>query len=240
MAEHLEILRLGLRPGLLVLEALGEAGAFEWHLLHAVDHLRRLDADHVEQRRHEIAGVAELVTQLAARGDALVPGHDQRIADAAAMGVLLVATQRRVGRHRPAPREVGVRVGAADVLDARDLLVQRFAAQIVGTHGVDHAERAAFLAGAVVGHHDDQGVVELAGAFEEGHQAADMLVGMVEHGGVGGLQPREHAALRFRDLGPRPHGIVARRELRALGHDAHLDLAGEATLALGVPALGED
>ncbi len=45
------------------------------------------------------------------------------------------------------------------------------------------AERAAFLAGAVVGHDDDQGVVELAGALEEGHQAADMLVGMVEHGG---------------------------------------------------------
>ena len=45
--------------------------------------------------------------------------HHEGIADAAAMGVLLVAAQRRVRRHRPAVREIAVRVGPADVVDAR-------------------------------------------------------------------------------------------------------------------------
>src|SRR5205085_2123592 len=84
MAEHLEILRLLLRRRLGPRETLGKAGALDRHLLDAVDRLGRLDADDVEQGRREVAGVAELVAQLAARLDALAPGHDQRIADAAA------------------------------------------------------------------------------------------------------------------------------------------------------------
>ena len=209
------------------------------HLLDAVDRLGRLDADDLEQGRREVAGVAELVAQLALGGDALAPGHDQRIADAAAVGVLLVAAQRRVGGHRPAQREVGMGVGPADVVDARDLLLDRLALQVVGAHGVDHAERPALLAGAVVGHDHDQRVVELARRLEEGHQPREVLVGMVEHGGVGGLQAREQAALALGHVGPGAHRVVARRQARALRHDAELDLAGEPLLALDVPAVGE-
>ena len=76
------------------------------------------NADHVEQGRHEVAGMHELMPQLAARRDPLRPGDHQRIADAAAMGVLLVAAQRRVRRHRPALRKVGVGVRPADIVDA--------------------------------------------------------------------------------------------------------------------------
>ena len=132
-----------------------------------------------------------------------------------------------------------MRVGPADVVDARDLLLDRLAAQIVGAHGVDHAERPAFLAGAVVRHDDDQGIVELARRFEESDQPRDVLVGMIEHGGVGRLQARVEPLLAVRRLGPRLHRIVARRQARAFGNDAQLHLAGEPALALDVPAVGE-
>ncbi|OIQ66442.1 hypothetical protein GALL_519860 [mine drainage metagenome] len=52
---------------------------------------------------------------------------------------------------------MGVR--PADVVDPGQLLGHRLALHIVGPHGVDHAERPALLAGAVVGQHQDQGVV---------------------------------------------------------------------------------
>ncbi len=240
MAEHLEILRLRLGARFGVGEARCKRRAFERHLLHAVDHLRRLDTYDIEQGRREIAGMTELVTQLAPRRDSFAPGHHQRVADTAAMGVLLVAAQRRIGRHRPAPGEIGVRIGAADIVDAGDLLVQRLAPEIVGTHGIDHAERTALLAGAVVRHDDDQRVFKLACRFEELHQAADMPVGMFQHGSISGLQAREHAPLGFRNLGPGSHRIVARRQLRLLRDDAHLDLPREPLLALDIPAFGKD
>ena len=66
--------------------------------------------------------MAKLMAQLAARRQSLGPGDHQRVADAATMGVLLVAPQGRVGSHRPAQGKVGMSVGAADILDARDLL----------------------------------------------------------------------------------------------------------------------
>ena len=71
-----------------------------------------------QQRRAPGPRVAELWPHLAARRDALRPADDQRVADAAAVGVLLVAAQGRVRRHGPALRKVGVRVGPADVVDA--------------------------------------------------------------------------------------------------------------------------
>src|SRR5262249_38476229 len=51
-------------------------------------------------------------------------GHEtmNRVADAAAVRVLLVAAERRVGRHRPTVRKVIVRLRPADVLEPRHLL----------------------------------------------------------------------------------------------------------------------
>ena len=130
-------------------------------------------------------------------------------------------------------------VSAADVVDARDLLLDRLALQVVGTHGVDHAERPALLAGAIVGHDDDQRVVELACRLEETQQPREMLVGVVEHGGVGGLQAREQATFALGHIGPGAHRVVARRHSCSLRDDAELDLAGESLLALDIPAVSE-
>src|SRR5581483_12044212 len=149
MAEHLEILRRGLRRRRCVGDRGGEALAFERYLRRAGDRARRLDTDHFKQGRHEIAGMHELMPQLALRLDPVRPRDHEGIADSAAMGVLLVAAQRRVRRHRPAVREIAVRVGPADVVDAADFFRDRLGAEIEWAHRVDEAERTALLARAI-------------------------------------------------------------------------------------------
>src|SRR6185503_4760870 len=61
MTEHLEVLRTLARRSGGVAQAGGETLALERHLRHAVDRLRRRQADGVDQCRCQIAGVAELV-----------------------------------------------------------------------------------------------------------------------------------------------------------------------------------
>ena len=65
----------------------------------------------------ELADVSKAVPQFAARLDPAWPVRHQRIADAAAMGVLLIALQGRVGRHGPAPGKVGMGVRTADIVE---------------------------------------------------------------------------------------------------------------------------
>ena len=64
-----------------------------------------------------------------------------------------------------------------------------------------------------------------------------MLVGMIEHGGIGALQPREHHALVFGMIGPAAHKIISRRHARAFGHDAEFFLSLEPPLTLFVPTV---
>ncbi len=238
VAEHLEVLRrTARRVG--VAEAGGEGDAFHGLLLDAGEDLGSLEAQQFEDRGRHVAGVAELVTQLAAGLDAVRPTGHQRVADAAAMGVLLVALEGGVRRHGPAPGEVGVGVGATDVVDAGDLLGHGFWLAVVGAHGVDHAEGAALLAGAVVAQDQDQGVVAQAGLIQEGDKAGQVAVGVVQHGGEGALEAGEQALFIRRMLGPWTHHVVARRHAGVGRHDAHGLLPRQALLALHVPALRE-
>jgi len=132
-----------------------------------------------------------------------------------------------------------VRIGAADVVDALQLFGHRFGPEVIRSHRVDKTERAALLAGAVVGHHDDQGVVAHAGLVEEGDQPRQMLIGVVEHPREGGLQPGEYTLLVRCMRIPRFDAVIARRHLCFGRHDAHCLLTRHALLALDVPAMGE-
>ena len=91
-----------------------------------------------------------LAARLAACADPFRPRNHQRIADAAAVGVLLIPAQRRVRGHGPAVREIAMAVRPADIFQPGDLFGQGFGLEIVGTHGVDEAIGAAFLTGAIV------------------------------------------------------------------------------------------
>ena len=155
------------------------------------------------------------------------------------MGVLLVAAQRRVRRHRPAVRKVAVRVRPADIVDPAQLFRDRFGTEIVRPHRVDKAERPALLAGAVVGQDEDQRVVAHAGRVEKADQPRQMLVGMVEHAGEGRLQPREDALFVGAVLVPCLHAVIARGQPGFRRHDPHRLLPRHPLLALDVPAMGE-
>ena len=73
MPEHLEILRRRFRRRRGVRDRAGETFAFDRHLRDACDFRRRADADQFEQGRRQIAGVNELMAQLALRRDPLWP-----------------------------------------------------------------------------------------------------------------------------------------------------------------------
>ena len=155
------------------------------------------------------------------------------------MGVLLVAAQRRVRRHRPAVRKVAVRIRSADVVDPPQLFRDRFGTEIVRPHRVDEAERPALLARAIVRQNQDQRVVADAGRVEKADQPRQMLVGMIEHAGERRLQPREHALFVGAVLVPCLHAVVACGQPGFLRHDPHRLLPRHPLLALDVPAMGE-
>ncbi len=216
-----------------------EAGPLQRHLRHAGDRRRRRQPQQVQQGRGHVAGVGDLAAQLAPRGDPRRPADHQRIADAAAVGVLLVAPQRRIRRHRPAQREVGMGVRPADVVDAGDLLLHRLGLAVVGPHGVDHAQRPALLAGPVVRQHQDQGVLAQARLLKEADQPRQMLVGVIQHAGEGRLQPGEQPLLIGGMLVPGLHMVVARRHDRVRRYNAQRLLPRQPPLALDIPAGGE-
>ena len=101
------------------------------------------------------------------------------------------------------------------------------------------AERAALLAGAVVGEEHEQGVVELAEALETVEEPTELHVGVVEERRERLLQPRCELAVRLGHGRPLLDARVAGREFGVGRDETHLDLAGEPTLARHVPTLVE-
>ncbi len=155
------------------------------------------------------------------------------------MGVLLVAAQRRVRRHRPAVGKVAVRVRPADVVDPAQLFRDRFGTEIIRPHRVDEAQRPALLACAIIGQNQDQRVVANAGRVEKRDQPRQMLIGMVEHAGESRLQPREDALFVDGVLIPCLHAVIACGQPGFRRHDPHRLLPRHPLLALDVPAMGE-
>ena len=129
--------------------------------------------------------------------------------------------------------------GTADVLDAPQLFRHRFRPEIVRPHRIDEAERAALLAGAVVREHQDQRVVADSGLLKERDQPRQMPVGVVEHAGIGGLQPREQPLLVIAVLVPGFDAVIARRHPGFRRHDSQRLLARQPLFALDVPAVCE-
>ncbi len=113
----------------------------------------------------EIDGVAELGTDLSGRSNLRGPVNNQRVSHAAAVSILLVPFQWSIARLRPSPRDIAVAIRSADVVQTPDRRVEIFTHAVELAHLVEHAGRATLLAGAVVGHHDEQRVVEQVELF---------------------------------------------------------------------------
>ena len=104
---------------------------------------------------------------------------------------------------------------------------------------VHHALRPTFAARTVVGEQHDHRVVAHLHLVEEGQQAADLSIGVIEHRGEGLLQPAREELFVRRQLVPRAHAGVAHGERRVARNDPHLLLARKDSLAMHVPALVE-
>ena len=99
LAEHLEILGLVSRRclGVLLVEGIGQARAFERCLFDAIHHLGRGNAADLEDGGHDIVDVAELLAQSALVLDVAGPGNGHALTDAAELrGVLLEPGEGRI------------------------------------------------------------------------------------------------------------------------------------------------
>ena len=125
----------------------------------------------------------------------------------------------------------------ADVVEVVDRLLRRLEEEVEELHLVEHAERAALAAGAVVGEQDDDGVVEQLHPLEAVHEPPDLVVGVLEERGERLLEAGGQATLRLGQLVPRLDAGVAGREVGAGRDHAELLLAGEPAAPRLVPAV---
>ena len=167
VTEHLVVLGVVTSLDLAVVEGVGEAHALDRCLRHSADGGRWPDAEGVQNGRHQVDGVAVLGADLTSCGDLGRPGDDARVGGAAAVGLALPATERRVPRVGPAPGVVVEHVGAAQLVDSLEVLLDRLRDIVEEHHLVERSDRAALRARAVVGDEDEQRVVELADLLQE-------------------------------------------------------------------------
>ena len=161
-AEHLVVLGLVTAGRIGVSEAIGEADALDRPLGDAVELARRPDAGHREHRRDDVDRVHVLAAILALRFDAVRPVDDERVGHAALVHLTLPAAERRVAGDRPAPRVVVMGEGPAYLVEASEPLFDRRAGDVPRTQVVERALDTTLRAGAVIGEHEDERVVEFA------------------------------------------------------------------------------
>lgn len=183
VAEHLEILGDVAVFRLPLVKGMSKAHALDGRLGDAADFRRRLDLQGVQYRRQQIDGVSVLRADFPFCLDTLWPMHDERIADTSAVGFPLPALERGVARPGPAPGVMIEILRAAQIVQRLEIGFQGLRHIVEELVFVDRAGGAALGAGAVVGDHHHQGVVQLAKAFDEIQQPANVMVGMLQKPG---------------------------------------------------------
>jgi hypothetical protein len=194
-AEHLVVLDLLAGRRIRGVEAVAHRHARQRRLLDVAQDLRDRHAAAVEDRRDDVGAVVVLVAHLAPGLDPLRPVDDQRIAHAALVGVALEHLVRRRERHRPAGGVVVVALGPAELVDQRQVLLDRVGPAVEELVLVDRPVRRALAGGAVVGAVEDQRVVELAGLLEEVDDPADLVICVLTEAGVHLGHPAEQRFL---------------------------------------------
>ena len=179
------------------------------------------------------------MAHLTAGGDPGGPRHDARVGHAPAVGLALPASERGVARPRPSPRVVRVGVRAAPLVEMLEVVLQGLLGSVEEHRLVERAVLASLGAGAVVGHHDDDRVVEFAQLFDEVDHPPEVVIGLLDEPGVhlhlAGVHPLGVAGQRI----PRGHVGVAFGQLRVFFDDAERPLAFEHDTPVLVPAAVE-
>src|SRR5947209_5329175 len=125
-----------------------------------------------------------LVAYLATALDAFGPAHNQRVADTAVIAIALPHLERRVEGHRPAGGIMIVRQRTAQHIQVLEVLLQAIWNAVGYFVLVDRTVRTTLAAGAVIGDHDDERILELAQLLQEVDDPADLVVGVTEEARV--------------------------------------------------------
>ena len=199
--------------------------------------LGRTDVQDVVDRRRDIDDVVVLMPDPTGVLNVSWPVHDKRRSHAAAMHMLLVPLQRRVGGLRPAGRIVIVSHLAADAIDERQrrlyglLLVDHMLAQM------NRTRRSTFGARSVIRKKNDQSVLQLPDSREVVDQPSDLGVGMLEKASICLLQARKEPSRVVGMLLPRHHVRIWRRERGSWRDQFKRKLFAKPLFADRVPAL---
>src|SRR6185369_12568226 len=116
-AEHLVVLGLPFCRRRSVLKRIAHRGTYQWRLLNTIDTLWHLHAAAIEDGGDDIGDVVILVTDLAARFDAFRPRDDERIANAAVVGVSLEHPEGGRERDSPSSRVMSVCVWTPELVE---------------------------------------------------------------------------------------------------------------------------
>ena len=238
IAHDLEVLGLVGAGGVRIVERVDHAHALDRRLDDTVDALGLGQARRLEHGGSDVDDVVPLRSNLVGGLDALRPRDDHAVPGAAVVrGNLLGPHERRVARDGPARGHVRIGPGAAPVVVVLEHLLDRLRDAVEVRHLVEHAEHAALGARPVVPDDvEDQRVVELARVADGGEQPADLVVGVLAESRIDLHLAGEELLLVGAQLVPVLDVAGLGGELRALGHDSHLDLPRERRLAHLVPA----
>jgi hypothetical protein len=177
----------------------------------SLDHLGGFDAEQLIDRWWHVDRVDVLVADLLGRLDLRRPGDNAHVGDAALVArPALPVRKRRVQRPGPAGVVVVARRGGAELVDAGHCPRGGGRHAVVELPFVERAVGAAFAAGPIVGHRDDERVVELTRLLEVVDDPPDPVVEVRDEAGEHFGHPREETLLVIGDRDPGSHGVQRR------------------------------
>src|SRR6266496_3218768 len=151
---------------------MGKTVTFNGRLRDALDCCRRLQTKKVKDGRDHVDCVRILSANFSLGCDSLGPMDDERIADTAAIGLAFPATERRVTCKGPAPGVVIERVRSTQLIDHREVLLERVRHVVEELVLVDRSTWATLGTRPVIRDEHDDGVVPLTNRLEEVEKAS--------------------------------------------------------------------
>ena len=243
IAHDLEVLHVMLLGGLGVVERVEHADPLDRVLLNAVHRNRLRQTGRLEDRRGHVNHVGKLRANLAPGFDALGPVDDGAVARAAPVGGdLLGPLVGGVHGVRPAHGVVVVGFRPAEFVDPlREVLGRLEGLQLVEVaHLVEGPVDPTLGRGAVVTDNVvNERVVEDVQLLQQGHDPANMVIGVFQEARIHLHLPAQHGLERFGHRIPGRYLLGARGELAVRRDDPELLLPGERLLPQFVPALVE-
>jgi hypothetical protein len=181
--------------------------------------------------------MGELAAKRPAIFELVGPRDDEADAPAAAAGIGLVGREGGVGDLGPTHRVNGGAAPGADPVFALQIDVDRQWRQPgIAPVEVQGAGGSRGVGTAIVGREDKDGIGQLPDLVEQCHEAADILVGAVEHRGIGFHVARKEMPLLGGNIVPGGYGRIALGQPGPRRDQSHRQLALKARGANCIPA----